>query len=118
MTGLQRIERIDGDFAPAAEIRLARALSACKSMPAFTAFALSASLRDFADGGDAGVDEHDLLAGRGIGVEFFVAAMEALLDLVDQRGRIPVETIERHVDLKNLLAIAHLGGAFDRRRAR
>ena len=47
-----------------------------------------------------------------------MAAMEALLDLVDQRSRVPVEIVQRHVDLKDLLAVAHLGGALDPVRAR
>src|SRR4029079_9756888 len=73
--------------------------------------------RDSADRGDTRVDEHDLLAGRGIGVELFVLAMKTVLDPVDEIGRVPVETIQRYVDLENLLAVSHLGRALDRHRS-
>src|SRR5258705_9675228 len=42
-----------------------------------------------------------------------MAAMESFLDVVDQRSRIPIEIVQRHVDLKDLLAIAHFGGTLD-----
>ena len=45
-----------------------------------------------------------------------MAAVEAVLDLVDQRSRAPVEAVERDVDLENLLAVTHFRGAFRRHR--
>ena len=39
--------------------------------------------------------------------------VKAILDPVDQIGGVPVEAVERDVDLKDLLAVAHLGGALD-----
>ena len=53
---------------------------------------------------------------RGVGVELLMPTMKAVLDLVDEIGRVPVEIIQRHVDLENLFAVAHLGGALDRQR--
>ena len=74
--------------------------------------------RDFADRRDAGVDEDDFLAARGVGVEFLVPDVKAVLDPLDEIGGVPVETVERYVDLKDLLAVAHLGGALDSHRVR
>ena len=45
-----------------------------------------AAARDRADGGDARIDEHHLLAGRGIGVELLVPAVEPVLDPIDEIG--------------------------------
>ena len=67
----------------------------------------------FADRRDAGVDEHHFLAARGVGVQFLVPDMKAVLDPVDEIGRVPVEAVERDVDLEDLLAIAHFGGTLD-----
>src|SRR3954471_4726785 len=39
--------------------------------------------------------------------------MKSLMHLIEEPRRIPVDVIERNVDLENLLAISHLGGAFD-----
>ena len=82
--------------------------------PTMTRLVASPS-RDFADRRDARVDEHDLLAARSVGVELLVFDVKAVLDPVDEIGGIPVEAVERDVDLENLFAVAHLGGALDRR---
>ena len=42
-----------------------------------------------------------------------MAPVKAVFDLIDQIGCVPVEVIERHVDLENLFAVAHLGGPLD-----
>ena len=111
--GLQVVERIDRNFAPAAEKGLPLAAWRTGAWTPRPPRALVLP-RDFADGGDAGVDEHDFLAARGVGVEFFMPDVKAVLDPVDEIGGVPVEAVERDVDLKDLLAVAHLGGALDR----
>ena len=42
-----------------------------------------------------------------------MAAVKAILDLIDQGACVPVDAVERDVDLENLFAVAHLGGSFD-----
>src|SRR3954454_13691090 len=112
MTGLQAVERIDRHVAPAAEPGLPPGARPALLRRRGQLFVLVA-LRDFADRGNAGVDEHDFLTTRSISVEFLVAAMEPVFDLVDQIGRLPVQIVEGHVDLKALLPVTHLGGTLD-----
>src|SRR5689334_2182267 len=65
------------------------------------------------DRGNARIDKHDFLARRGIGVKLFMAPVKAILDLVDERCRAPLDVVERDVDFENLLAVPHLGRSFD-----
>src|SRR5262249_48433919 len=113
--GAEIVERIDIDLAPGAEEGLALAARLARRGCLYRPHAALAR-RHRADGGDAGVDEHDLLLARSIGVELLMPDMEAILDVGDQRGRIEVDAFEGNVDLEDLLAIAHLGGALDRDR--
>src|SRR4029453_8918743 len=108
----QVVERIDGNFAPAAEeglpLAVRRTGAGCCGLP----HALIQP-RHLTDGGDAGVDEDDFLAARGVGVQFLVPDVKAVPDPVDKTSRVPVEAVERDVDLKDLLAVTHLRGALD-----
>ena len=83
VAGLEVVERVDRHVAPAAEegrpLAARRAGAGRRCGPG-----ILPALRDGADGGDAGVDEHDLLAPRGVSVEFFVLDVKAVLDLIDE----------------------------------
>src|SRR4051812_16192390 len=116
MARLQLVQRIDWNFAPATEERLPLAAGYANARRPFLTCILI-TRRHRANRGDARIHEHDLLARRGVGVQFLVFAMKALLDPVDQIGAVPVETIERYVDLEDLLAVAHFGRPFDRHRS-
>ena len=39
--------------------------------------------------------------------------MKAVLDPLDEVGGVPVETVERDVDFKDLFAVTHFGGTLD-----
>src|SRR5215469_1948566 len=68
------------------------------------------------DRGDTRVDKNHFLVGGRISVEFLVATVKPLFHLDDQRRRAKIDIAQRHVNLENLLAVAHLGRAFDRDR--
>src|SRR6185312_8944101 len=112
MPGLEIVEGMDIAVAPGAEERLALSAGlALRRRRDRRGLPLARGHR--ADRGDAGVDEHDLLVARGIGVKLLMPPMKAILDRRDQRRRMEVDAMQRHVDLEDLLAIAHLGGALD-----
>src|SRR3954452_9563099 len=110
--GPEIVERIDWHVTPAVEeglplaTRRAGADRRCRP-------AILPALRDGTNRGDAGVDEHDLLAARGVGVEFLVLDVKTVLDLIDEIFRVPVQPIQRHVDFEDLFAVTHFAGALD-----
>src|SRR5579859_5526622 len=112
VAGLEIVERVDVAFAPGAEEGFAPR-SRLAGRGRWSRLRSALACRDRANGCDACIDEHDLLVARSVGVELFVPDVEAVLDVSDQRRRVEIDAVEWHVDLKNLLAITHLGGTLD-----
>ena len=83
----QIVERVDRHLAPVAEEGLPRAARRTRRRGG-SGFAVLVASRHGADRGDAGVDEHDFLAARGVGIEFLVPGMETILDPIDQVPRV------------------------------
>src|SRR5689334_15684743 len=112
MTGPEIVKGVNIDLAPGAKEGLApRTRLGCRHRLHHLRYLPAHG--NGANRGHARIDEHDFLVARGVSVKLFMPEMKTLLDLGDQRRRVEIDAIEGHIDLEDLLAIAHLGRALD-----
>ena len=64
--------------------------------------------RQPADDGETRVDEHRFLVAQRVRVQRLVSGVERIGDGGDGVGSGPVDVVERHLDLEDLLAVAHV----------
>ena len=106
LTWRQSVELIDRHTGPAAQPDAALATWRSIGLRRQDRFVRHARQHTYHRG--ARIHQHRALFAQCVGVEFLMTVVEPLNNLRQRVGDTPVDVVQRHVDLEDLLAVAHL----------